>query len=71
MSLRSVDYLLDKAAEGERLSFDEGLALYHEADLLQLGMAANAARQLRVPGRIVTYLVDRNINLHECLHDRL
>ena len=62
MSLRSVDYLLDKAADGERLSFDEGLALYREADLLQLGMAANAARQLRVPGRVVTYLVDRNIN---------
>jgi len=62
MSLRTVDYLLDKAAACERLSFDEGLALYREADLLQLGMAANAARQLRVPGRIVTYLVDRNIN---------
>lgn len=62
MSLRTVDFLLDKAAAGERLSFDEGLALYEGADLLQLGMAANAARQLRVPGRVVTYLVDRNIN---------
>jgi cyclic dehypoxanthinyl futalosine synthase len=62
MALRSLDYLLDKAAEGERLSFDEGLVLYREADLLQLGMAANAARQLRVPGRDVTYLVDRKIN---------
>jgi cyclic dehypoxanthinyl futalosine synthase len=62
MTLRTVDYLLDKAAAGERLSFEEGLLLYREADLLPLGMAANAARQLRVPGRVVTYLVDRNIN---------
>ncbi|HEX5692227.1 MAG TPA: cyclic dehypoxanthinyl futalosine synthase [Roseiflexaceae bacterium] len=62
MTLRTTDYLLDKAAAGERLSFDDGLLLYREADLLQLGLAANAARQLRVPGRIVTYLVDRNIN---------
>jgi len=62
MTYQTVDFLLDKAAAGERLTFDEGLALYREADLLQLGMAANAARQLRVPSRIVTYLVDRNIN---------
>jgi len=62
MTLRTVDYLLDKAAGGVRLSFEEGLLLYREADLLQLGMAANAARRLRVPGRVVTYLVDRNIN---------
>jgi cyclic dehypoxanthinyl futalosine synthase len=62
MSLHTVDYLLDKAAAGERLAPEEGLLLYHEADLLELGMAANAARQLHVPGRVVTYLVDRNIN---------
>lgn len=55
-------YLLEKAASGERLFFEECLQLYREAELLELGMAANAARQARVPGRIVTYLVDRNIN---------
>jgi cyclic dehypoxanthinyl futalosine synthase len=62
MTLGAVDLLLDKAAAGERLSFEEGLLLYREADLLSLGLAANSARQLRVPGRVVTYLVDRNIN---------
>ncbi len=62
MTLSAVDHLLDKAAAGERLSFDEGLLLYREADLLSLGMAANAARQLHTPGRVITYLVDRNIN---------
>lgn len=58
----STAYLLDKAAAGERLYFDEALHLYREANLMDLGMAANRARQLRVPGRVVTYLVDRNIN---------
>lgn len=55
-------YLLEKAASGERLFFEECLQLYRDAELLELGMAANAVRQVRVPGRIVTYLVDRNIN---------
>ncbi|NJP06966.1 MAG: dehypoxanthine futalosine cyclase [Chloroflexaceae bacterium] len=58
----STAYLLDKAAAGERLYFDEALQIYQEAELTELGMAANAVRQLRAPGRIVTYLVDRNIN---------
>ncbi|HEY1013004.1 MAG TPA: cyclic dehypoxanthinyl futalosine synthase [Herpetosiphonaceae bacterium] len=62
MTQHSVAYLLDKAASGARLSADEGLQLYREAELLDLGMAANQVRQLRVPGNIVTYLVDRNVN---------
>ena len=57
-----VDELLARAAAGARLSAEEGLLLYREADLNDLGLAANAVRQLRVPGNIVTYLVDRNIN---------
>src|SRR3712207_3103785 len=57
-----IDGLLERAAAGERLSAEEGLLLYREADLNGLGLAANAVRQLRVPGKIVTYLVDRNIN---------
>lgn len=58
----AINYLLDKAAAGERLEFAEGLQLYAEADLLALGVAANTARQMHVPGRTVTYLIDRNIN---------
>ncbi len=57
-----IDELLERAAAGKRLSAEEGLLLYREADLNDLGLAANAVRQLRVPGKIVTYLVDRNIN---------
>jgi cyclic dehypoxanthinyl futalosine synthase len=57
-----IDDLLQRASEGQRLSPEEGMLLYREADLNDLGLAANAARQIRVPGNIVTYLVDRNIN---------
>ena len=62
MTSNDVHGLLDKAASGERLTAEEGLLLYQQADLLDLGMAADSVRQLRVPGNIVTYLVDRNVN---------
>ena len=58
----NLDFLLDKAAAGARLSPEEGLVLYRDADLLDLGLAADAVRQLRVPSNLVTYLVDRNVN---------
>jgi cyclic dehypoxanthinyl futalosine synthase len=48
--------------EGERISYDQGLLLYQQADLLDLADAANARRQQINPGDIVTYLIDRNIN---------
>ncbi len=63
---------LAKAREGRRLSVDEARLLYTEASLLDLGAAARARRQARVPGREVTYLVDRNINYtNVCITDCL
>ena len=54
--------ILAKAANGNRLTYDEGLHLYEHADLLELGEAAHARRgQINPPDR-VTYLIDRNIN---------
>jgi cyclic dehypoxanthinyl futalosine synthase len=51
-----------KAIQGKRLSSDEGLALFRQADLLTLGELANSMRKLLHPDRIVTFIVDRNIN---------
>lgn len=62
MNTNNLSDLLDKAASGVRLTPEEGLSLYRQADLLDLGLAADAVRQLRVPGNLVTYLVDRNVN---------
>lgn len=54
--------LLERAVAGGRLSFDEGMRLYQEADSAELIAAADAVRRRRHPDGVVTYLVDRNIN---------
>jgi len=58
----SLASLLDKAAGGGRLSFDEGVRIYKEADLHDLGMAAHARRMQLHPGNTVTYVIDTTIN---------
>jgi cyclic dehypoxanthinyl futalosine synthase len=54
--------LLDKAATGGRLSFEEGVRVYREADLHELGMAAHARRMQMHPTNVVTYVIDTTIN---------
>jgi cyclic dehypoxanthinyl futalosine synthase len=51
-----------KVLGGQRLSREEGVALLRDADLLELGMLADAVRQRLHPEGIVTYIIDRNIN---------
>ena len=59
MSLTS---LLDKAATGGRLSYDEGVRIYKEASLHDLGAAAHARRMQLYPTSDVTYVIDTTIN---------
>ena len=54
--------LLDKAATGGRLTREEGIRLYKEADLHELGMAAHARRMQMYPTNVVTYVIDTTIN---------
>jgi cyclic dehypoxanthinyl futalosine synthase len=58
----SLTELLDRAAGGGRLSFDEGLRLYNEADLHELGAAAHARRLAMHSADVVTYVIDTTIN---------
>ena len=51
-----------KASQGKRLNAEEGLALFKQADLLTLGELANSVRKRLHPERLVTFIVDRNIN---------
>jgi cyclic dehypoxanthinyl futalosine synthase len=53
---------LEKAAAGDRLSHDEAVALYVEAPTHILGRLADQARARKHPGRVVTYIIDRNVN---------
>lgn len=52
----------ERAASGARLSAAEGLVLLEQGDLLTLGSLADDARQRLNPGRVVSYIVDRNVN---------
>jgi cyclic dehypoxanthinyl futalosine synthase len=54
--------VLDRAAAGGRLTLDEGVRLYREAPLHELGAAAHARRMSMYPTDDVTYVVDTTIN---------
>jgi cyclic dehypoxanthinyl futalosine synthase len=58
----SVQAIADKLVAGGRLDRAEAGELYREAPTSLLGQLANRARQLRHPERIVTYIIDRNVN---------
>jgi cyclic dehypoxanthinyl futalosine synthase len=53
---------VDKARAGERLNREEALALYTQAPTHLLGRLADAARARKHPDRVVTYIIDRNVN---------
>lgn len=54
--------LLSRRLEGHRLTSEEALELYEQADFFDLGQAAHAVRLEKHPDLQVTYIIDRNIN---------
>lgn len=59
-----VDEILERALAGDRVTVEEGVRLYYEADLFDLGMVANQLCLQKNPGadKRATFVVDRNIN---------
>jgi cyclic dehypoxanthinyl futalosine synthase len=57
-----IQKILDKSVAGERLSFDEGVALFDCKDLPRLARAADAVTRRLHPEPYRTYNIDRNIN---------
>lgn len=57
-----VDKLLSRAAGGGRLTFDQGVRIYKEASLADLGAAAHERRMQMYPTNDVTYVIDTTIN---------
>jgi cyclic dehypoxanthinyl futalosine synthase len=57
-----ISEILQRAADGGRITHEEALLLYTDAPLHPLGEAADAVRRRRYPDNVVTYLIDRNIN---------
>jgi cyclic dehypoxanthinyl futalosine synthase len=59
---RNLDDIEEKILAGGRLSFEDGVRLFREADPLQLSAWANLVRFRLHPERLVTYVVGRVIN---------
>jgi cyclic dehypoxanthinyl futalosine synthase len=57
-----VDDMARRLAGGARVSAAEALALYRHAPTHLLGSLAEAIRARKHPDRVVTYIIDRNVN---------
>jgi cyclic dehypoxanthinyl futalosine synthase len=60
--MRDVRTILDSAVDGIRVSADETILLFEQADLLDLAETADRIRVRRHPENVVSYIIDRNIN---------
>ena len=58
----TIPRILSKAVEGQRLTFEEGVALFDCKDLNALGRAAHAVTTRLHPEPYRTFNIDRNIN---------
>ena len=58
----TVAEVLQRSVDGERLSFEDGVALLRSPDLLAIGRAADAVTRRLHPEPYRTYNIDRNIN---------
>jgi cyclic dehypoxanthinyl futalosine synthase len=57
-----IEAIANKVLEGGRVSADEALELYRHAPTHLLGHLADTIRARKHPDRIVTYIIDRNVN---------
>lgn len=60
--MNNLNKIIKKITANERIDINEGLALFRQADLLTLASLANQKRFYVHPDKMVTYVVDRNIN---------
>ncbi|VAX20123.1 Cyclic dehypoxanthine futalosine synthase [hydrothermal vent metagenome] len=62
MSNDTIRTILERVAQGEKLSDVDAVLLLESSDLVPIGRSANEARMKIKPEPCVTYIVDRNIN---------
>ena len=58
----SIERIADKVRQGGRIDRAEALALYTSAPTALLGRLADDLRARRHPDRVITYIIDRNVN---------
>jgi cyclic dehypoxanthinyl futalosine synthase len=60
--MRSIETILESAVDGVRITSDEAVCLFEEAELLDLASCADRIRQRVHPDNVISYIIDRNIN---------
>jgi len=60
--MRSIETILNSAADGGRVSSEEAVLLFEKADLLDLAGCADRIRERLHPDNVISYIIDRNIN---------
>jgi cyclic dehypoxanthinyl futalosine synthase len=58
----TVEAVLEKALEGERINDDEAVALLRSRELVPVGRVADELRNRKVDPDRITFIVDRNLN---------
>ncbi|CAN5588665.1 cyclic dehypoxanthinyl futalosine synthase [soil metagenome] len=59
---KSIQPILDKTLDGERLTGGDCTTLLESNDFVRIGLAAHEIRMRKNPTDVVTYIIDRNIN---------
>ena len=57
-----IERIADRIRGGERLGADEALSLYRDAPTALLGRLANLVRSRKHSDKVVSYIIDRNVN---------
>src|SRR4051795_2021803 len=60
--MRNCEAIAERVRAGARVTRDEALQLYRDAPTPLLAELADAIRQRKHPERVVTYIIDRNVN---------
>src|SRR5207247_1160615 len=60
--MKSIDTILESAADGARIDSDDAVRLFEEAELLELASCADRIRHRLHPDNVISYIIDRNIN---------
>lgn len=58
----TIDAIIEKRLRGERLSFEDGLALFASDEIEKLGAAADQIMKAWHPDPVTTFVIGRNIN---------
>src|SRR6266852_603815 len=60
--MKDATKILESAAEGARITSEEAIKLFEEADLFDLASCADCIRQRLHADNVISYIIDRNIN---------